>query len=62
MKRKSKKPMIEYLDIDETYYIENDVVKLHLDETSPQQGSWDDVWEDALKIILKAKEYDETHN
>ena len=58
-----KKPMIEYLDINETYYIENDKVKLHLNEDfAPKQGTWDEVWGDALEIIKKAREYDETHN
>ena len=38
-------------------------MKLHLDETPmSQQGSWNDCWADALKIILKAQEYDETYN
>ena len=55
--------MIEYLDIDERFYIENDRVKLHLNETSiPQEGTWEDVWGDVIKIIEKAKQYDEEHN
>ena len=42
--------MIEFLDIDETYYIENDKVKLHLNEDfTPKQGTWDKVWADVLK-------------
>lgn len=57
------KPMIKFLNIDETYYIENDKVKLHLNENSaPQQGTWEEVWMDAAKIIHKAREYDEKHN
>ena len=60
---KKNKPMIKFLDIDETYYIENDKVKLHLNENStPQQGTWEEVWMEAAKIIQKAREYDEKHN
>lgn len=63
MKNIKNKPMIEYLDIDERFYIENDRVKLHLNETSiPQEGTWEDVWGDVIKIIEKAKQYDEEHN
>jgi hypothetical protein len=63
MKKKINKPMIEYLEIDERFYIENDEVKLHLNEiSSPQQGTWDDVWEDVFIILRKAKEYDEKYN
>lgn len=58
-----KKPMIEYLEIDEIYYIENDRVKLHFYEGFElQQGTWDEVWGDALKKLLKAKEYCEKNN
>lgn len=57
-----KKPMIEYLEIDETYYIENDKVKLHLNEDfASNQGTWDEVWADVLKIIQKVREYDENN-
>ena len=60
---KKNKPMIEFLDIDETYYIENDKVKLHLNEGFvPKHGTWDEVWGDVLKIIQKAREFDEKHN
>lgn len=63
MAKTKKAPIIEHLEIDETYYIENDRVRIHLNENyMPQQCTWDEAWEDALKIILKTKEYDETHN
>ena len=62
-KRIDKKPMIEYLEIDDTYYIKNDIVHVRLNEGhEPPTGTWDEVWGDVLKIIMKAKEYDETHN
>ena len=62
-RNKKKKYMIEYLDIDDTYYIENDDIKFHLHEgQEDQDGTWDEVWGDALKIIKAMKEYDERHN
>ena len=60
---KKKKYMIEYLDIDENYYIENDEVKLHLREDSTgRSGTWDEMWRDVMKIINAARKYDEEHN
>lgn len=55
-----KKPMIEYLEIDENIYIENDVVKTRFMEYNGKDfGTWDDMWQGVLKIIQKAREYDE---
>ena len=61
---KNKKVIkIPFLNIDENYYIENDKVKIHLNENqSPQQGTWDEVWDDVMKIIKKASEYDANNN
>ncbi|MBR5332345.1 MAG: hypothetical protein IKV32_03465 [Muribaculaceae bacterium] len=58
-----KKPMIEYLDIDENIYIENDELKMRINESNGNDiGTWDDIWDGILKIIEKVREYDETHN
>ena len=58
-----KKPMIEYLDIDENFYIENDELKMRINESNGNDiGTWDDIWDGILKIIEKVREYDETHN
>ena len=46
-----KKPMIEYLEIDENIYIENDVVKTRFMEYNGKDiGTWDDMWQGVLKI------------
>ena len=58
-----KKYRIEYLDIDDNFYIENDRVKLrHHKDTSSQRETWDEVWMGAWKIIEAAMRYDEEHN
>ena len=57
---KNKKYMIEYLDINENFYIENDEVKLHLrEDSSPQRATWDEVWMGAWEIIEAALDYNE---
>ena len=49
-----KKPMIEYLDIDENFYIENDELKMRINESNGNDiGTWDDIWDGVLKIIEK---------
>lgn len=51
---------IKYLDIDETFYIENDVVKVKqfsLTDKASGDYSLDDMWKYVKKIVLKAKEY-----
>jgi hypothetical protein len=63
MSKKMNKPMIEYLEIDERFYIENDIIKTRINETEDRdECSWDELWEDALKIMEKIRKYDELHN
>ncbi len=62
MKRK-KKYMVEYLNIDDRLYIENDEVKIRLVEGEhPRRCSWDEMWNGVLMAIKKIREYDEAHN
>ena len=54
---------IRYLDIDDDFYIENDIVKVKdkpLDVDDDRSYTIDDIWNRVRKIILKAKEYDES--
>lgn len=54
---------IKHLDIDEDFYIENDVVKVKdnpLDVDDDRSYTIDDIWNRVRKIIQKAKEYDES--
>lgn len=51
---------IKYLDIDENFYIEKDVVKVKerdSDENDSQEYSIEDMWKYIEKIVTKAKEY-----
>ena len=58
-----KKYRIEYLDINENFYIENDRVKLHLrEDNSPKKATWGEVWMGAWEIIETALEYNEKNN
>ena len=55
---------IKYLDIDDDFYIENDIVKVKdnpLDVDDDRLYTIDDIWNRVRKIILKAKQYDEKH-
>ena len=62
-RNKKKKYMIEYLDIDDRFYIENDDVKVRLtEEETTDTISWDEMWDEALKIIDAARKYDEEIN
>ena len=58
--------MIEYLEIDENIYIENDIVKSRLNENTNCEEyiniSHDELWGRIYKAMLKIKDYDETHN
>ena len=56
-----KKPMIEYLEIDQNIYIENDIVKSRLNENTncEEYISHDELWGRIYKAMLKIKEYDE---
>lgn len=59
-----EKVKIKYLDIDDTFYIENDVVKVKVKESSDNgsnQYSLENMWSTVKKIVMKAKEYDETN-
>ena len=64
MKKRTNKPMIEFLEIDEKTYIENDVIKSRLNEniTPADYVSWDDLWESIYDAMSKIRKYDETHN
>ena len=57
-------PMIEYLEIDENIYVENDVVKYRLNENINHENyiSWDELWEGVHDAMSKIKQYDEKHN
>lgn len=59
-----RKPVIEYLEIDENTYIENDVFKTKITENANSQEfvPWDEFWSTIYNRISKIKEYDETHN
>lgn len=57
-------PKIPYLDIDENFYIENDIVKVKPNaevQSGTSAPSMEEMWANVEKIILKAKEYDESH-
>lgn len=51
---------IKYLDIDENFYIENDIVKVK-QRSNEKEGcreySINDMWSTVKKIVMKAKEY-----
>ena len=54
---------IPYLEINENFYIEDNELKMRVNESElPQEGSWDDIWDGVLEIITKVQEYDEEHN
>lgn len=56
--------MVEYLELDENSYIENDIVKSRLNEHIDCEKfiSHDELWSRVTDIMLKVREYDETHN
>ena len=61
--KKDKKYMVEYLNIDEHIYIENDEVKIRLVEgESPRECSWEEMRDGVMEIINKVREYDESRN
>ena len=60
---KNKKYMIEYLDINEDFYVENDELKMKLHEDKePQSGTWEDLWLGVREIMEKIYDYGEQHN
>lgn len=50
---------IKYLDIDDHFYIENDIVKVKQlsDDEDSGEYSLDDMWDKVKEIIIKAKEF-----
>ena len=56
---------ILYLDIDENFYIENDIVKVKTnkrDDSEIADRPIDDIWDNVKRIIMRAKEYDESNS
>lgn len=55
-----KKPLVEYLDIDEFSYIENDKIKSKLTGFQAHQRflTWDEGWERVRMIIEKVRDYE----
>ena len=56
-----KKVIVEYLDIDEFSYIENDKIKSKLAENQSTQNflTWEDGWKRVRMIIEKVKNYED---
>ena len=56
--------MVEYLDLDENTYIENDIIKSRISENDAPVKfvPWNEFWNKVYDGICKIKEYDETHN
>ena len=63
-KRIDKKPMIEYLEIDENTFIEKDIVKTRLNESNDYVNfiSHEELWTKIYDNMLIIREYDEKHN
>ena len=60
--KENKKRMIDYLDINEDFYIENDKLKTKLCENEmPQRCSWEKVRLTVKEIMEKIFEYEHTH-
>ena len=58
-----KKYRIEYLDINDDLYIENDELKKRVrDGTEPKSGTWSDLRDYVLDALYKMKKYEEEHN
>lgn len=64
MKKESKKPMVDYLELDNNTYIENDVIKTRVSDNDNRQEfvPWDEFWSNIYIRMAKIKEYNETHN
>ena len=64
MKNEAKASMVDYLELDDTTYIENDVIKTRISENNnhPQFVPWDEFWDNIYNRMSKIKEYNETHN
>ena len=58
-----KKPKIEYLELEEGIYIENDVIKTRLNENNAQeQCTWDEMWNRVRDAIIRIKDYEDNNN
>lgn len=57
----NKKTLIEYLNLDEFSYIENDIIKYRLNEEqmSDQFLTWEEGWDRVRMIIKRIKEYED---
>lgn len=56
------KVIISYLEIDENFYIENDIAKVKINESDMPinlECSIENIWHNVKKIIMKVKEYEE---
>ena len=64
MKNEAKVSMVDYLELDDNIYIENDVIKTRISENNnhPQFVPWDEFWDNIYNRMSKIKEYNETHN
>ena len=59
---KNKKYMIEYLDLDDDLYIENDEVKMKVHEgAKPQDCIWEELWTEVINALDKMEKYYEAH-
>ena len=60
----NKKTLIEYLNLDEFSYIENDIIKSRLneEETNSNFLSWDEGWERVKMIVRKVMEYENNNS
>ena len=57
-----KKPRIDYLELDEWCYIENDEFKIRSPgNCSPISGTWDELWEMVRSDIKKIAEYEKNN-
>ena len=68
MKKESKKPMVDYLELDNNTYIENDVIKTRVSDNDNRQEfvPWDEFWSNIYisewpksKDIMKPTTYNE---
>ena len=58
-----KKPRIKYLELEEGLYIENDKVKVRLNENNAQERcTWDEGWERVKMIVRKVMEYENNNS
>ena len=64
MKNEAKASMVDYLELDDNTYIENDVIKTMVAGNDNRQKfvPWDEFWNNIYNRMSKIKEYDETHS